>query len=349
MRSLTQGLLIGLASTLVSLAGAELLVQKLGLAPRVVSIEIDQAWGQFVSSPDPLLRYVPKAGAGDINSFGFRDREFALDKPADVFRILVIGDSIAYGFCNPRQPLRPDQTFSKQLEQRLNARRGNGPRIEVLNLGVSGYDTTQEVRFLEVAGLQFIPDLVVLSYCLNDHWDASAELITLLKNPAGASQDRQSGSVAAADDLTRFFYLHSDLARLVVTRTKLLKSGRGEAGSHRVEKGLARLKTLSDTYGFPVAMVVFPWLENFERYPKQAEHDYALDQSRRRGFHTVDLLDPFRQAVGSQARRLLSPCENHHPNAEGHRIAAEVLEGFLQQEKLLPRGAFLNPAASEKS
>ena len=39
---------------------------------------------------------------------------------------------------------------------------------EVLNFGVSGYNTQQEVETLREKGLRYSPDLVVLAVCVND-------------------------------------------------------------------------------------------------------------------------------------------------------------------------------------
>ena len=49
--------------------------------------------------------------------------------------------------------------MSRQLEMRY----GDG-QTEVLNFGVSGYCTLAEVELLEVKGIQFQPDLVVLVF-----------------------------------------------------------------------------------------------------------------------------------------------------------------------------------------
>jgi len=51
--------------TVVALLLGEGLVRALGLAPQLGSIEIDTAHGSFVSSPNPVLKYVPKPGANE--------------------------------------------------------------------------------------------------------------------------------------------------------------------------------------------------------------------------------------------------------------------------------------------
>jgi hypothetical protein len=93
-----------------------------------------------------------------INSQGFRGPEPSSD--ASKQRVIVLGDSIAFG-----NNLPLEATFSFQLQQRLVS---EGRNIEILNFGVGGYDTLQEVSLLEIRGLKYHPALVVVAYCLND-------------------------------------------------------------------------------------------------------------------------------------------------------------------------------------
>ncbi|MFZ5803156.1 MAG: GDSL-type esterase/lipase family protein [Candidatus Omnitrophota bacterium] len=103
-----------------------------------------------------------------INSHGFRDDEYSLSKPEGVLRIAFLGDSVVYGY-----GLAGHETIPNQLE-RVYADRG--VPAEVLNMGVSGYDTEQAVEFFKVVGQAFRPDVVILGYCLNDSIYASMEL-----------------------------------------------------------------------------------------------------------------------------------------------------------------------------
>lgn len=89
-----------------------------------------------------MLRYAPRAGSGDINGYGIRDREHSVAKPAGVYRIVVVGDSIAFGYCNDSEDVPIDRVFPHLLEERLN--RDGGGRYEVVNLAVSGDDSRQE-------------------------------------------------------------------------------------------------------------------------------------------------------------------------------------------------------------
>jgi len=98
-----------------------------------------------------------------INSLGFRDpREYELAKQHDTFRILVIGDSVTFG-----HGALFETTYPYLLEQRLTRWRGD-VRWQVWNLGVPGYNTSQELAYLNEVGPSFSPDLVVIGFYPND-------------------------------------------------------------------------------------------------------------------------------------------------------------------------------------
>jgi len=100
-----------------------------------------------------------------INSHGMRDREFSLERPAGTRRILALGDSWTFGVAVPQE-----KTWPKQLEQALAEHRGDGaPRIEVMNTGVSGYETFNEARYYQRDLGRFEHDLVLVgTYPVND-------------------------------------------------------------------------------------------------------------------------------------------------------------------------------------
>ena len=101
----------------------------------------------------------------EINSSGFRDREHTLEKPPDVFRIAVLGDSYTEAM-----QVQLDATFPAVLERELGACAARGSRrAEVLSFGGSSYGTAQELLVLRRHVWRFAPDLVVLAfYTAND-------------------------------------------------------------------------------------------------------------------------------------------------------------------------------------
>jgi hypothetical protein len=95
-----------------------------------------------------------------ISSAGLRDREHALAKPADTVRIVVLGDSYAEAL-----QVELEQTFWSVMERELAGCPAlAGRRVEVLNLGVSGYGTAQELLALRHRGLRYAPDVVLLAF-----------------------------------------------------------------------------------------------------------------------------------------------------------------------------------------
>jgi len=108
-----------------------------------------------------------------INSHGLRDREHAKAKPADTVRIAVLGDSFAEAMHVPME-----QTFWSLLERKLQECHAfPGKNVEVINFGVSGYGTAQELMTLRQKVWDYSPDLVVLAFTTyNDIYDDSRAL-----------------------------------------------------------------------------------------------------------------------------------------------------------------------------
>jgi hypothetical protein len=95
-----------------------------------------------------------------INSLGYRDAERGVAKAPGTLRIAVLGDS----FAEARQVALED-TFASRLGPALG--QGcpalAGRPVEVLNFGVSGYATTEELLTLRQDALRFAPDWVLLA------------------------------------------------------------------------------------------------------------------------------------------------------------------------------------------
>jgi len=93
-----------------------------------------------------------------INSRGLRDRDYPHAKPEGVARIVVLGDSLVWGF-----GVQQEEVFTEVLERNFDS-------VEVINGGVSGFATDQELIWLEEEGFRYEPDLVVVVLTGNDTW-----------------------------------------------------------------------------------------------------------------------------------------------------------------------------------
>ena len=111
------------------------------------------------------------------NSIGLRDIELVKSvRPI----VLFIGDSFVYGLGVEEQ-----ERFTEQLRRQW-------PDITVINAGVAGYGTDQELLLLKRLWSRIQPQMVVLIVCVeNDHHDNSTNLATSWYKPFLAEVDGQ--------------------------------------------------------------------------------------------------------------------------------------------------------------
>ncbi|HEV3007502.1 MAG TPA: GDSL-type esterase/lipase family protein [Burkholderiales bacterium] len=171
MRRFFASAALAVASTLVALAAGELVVRALYKDQTVMfpRYHTDYRYGRYTLRgvrPNAEFRHSSVDGTWTFvtNSRGFRNtREFAYAKPADVLRVLSLGDSHTQG-----HEARQEATFSAVLERYLEKR---SVHAEVLNAGVSGFSTAEALAFLENEGYKYQPDVVVLGFYANDFED----------------------------------------------------------------------------------------------------------------------------------------------------------------------------------
>lgn len=92
----------------------------------------------------------------EVNKQGFHSKDFSLTKPKNVFRIVVLGNSLMEALHVP-----VDKTFSSVLEQSLNAHSNRRYRYEVIPIAFSGNATYKNLLYLEAYGLAYQPDLII--------------------------------------------------------------------------------------------------------------------------------------------------------------------------------------------
>ena len=129
----------------------------------------DAQYGQFTLRkirPNSMFWHTSPDGSWKftINNQGFRnDRDFEYEKPEGIIRVISLGDSHTQGL-----EVRQDYTFSAIMEKYLKAQ---GPNAEVINAGICGFSTAEELLFLENEGIKYKPNFVVLGFFANDFQD----------------------------------------------------------------------------------------------------------------------------------------------------------------------------------
>jgi len=143
--------LINLAISILSLIICLVLIEGVLI---INSSESEDNYGLTKEFQEKYVRY---------NKHGYRDYEYSLKKPEDVFRVLVIGDSQTFGSGIKNL----EETWVKKLEAKLQNERRNAS-IEVLSISGPGRNSDTHLYELFKNGSKFNPDLVILAYYHND-------------------------------------------------------------------------------------------------------------------------------------------------------------------------------------
>ncbi len=98
-----------------------------------------------------------------INEAGYRGALVPVEKSSDTFRIILLGDSFAFGW-----GVEDDETFAFHLQKILNERFQGDSKVEVINFGEPGYSTFQQVALFEEKGMAYHPDAVLVYFVDND-------------------------------------------------------------------------------------------------------------------------------------------------------------------------------------
>jgi lysophospholipase L1-like esterase len=272
-----------------------------------------------------------------VNNAGLRGPRLE-DRRDGAYRILVLGDSFAFGFGT-----EDDETFSVGLERCLNE--SGGGSYEVLNAGIPGYGTVDQLNFLRSRGAELAPDLVILQFLSSNDLDEN-------RYPAVEWADVEDGWLVSRnyDPATllplwkRFEYwikgnFHS--VKFISARVGyvLLKSSLfpelerafwgerfAEEEERLFEEALSRIKEHAEGLG---AELLFLYATG--QGPVVAREEPVLDSealvSRVVSAHEVDWLNSFRLMRANEDRMNFYYPADGHWNPAGHRFVGEILCG----------------------
>jgi hypothetical protein len=174
---------------------------------------LDQEVG-YELKPHALVEVKDEQGVRtleQLNGEGFRGPEYAVEKPAGVFRLLTVGDSVCESMSIPFA-----DSWEQALEQNLNrrtAQSGNPTKYEVINAGVRGYVSWQARARLERRGLKYHPDMVIalvgwndLAYSPLSTWQPGMVLTQIPQALAPPVEEKQTPLVKTRDVLSQYFY-----------------------------------------------------------------------------------------------------------------------------------------------
>lgn len=285
------------------------------------------------------------------NAAGFRERPFPKKKAAGARRVLVLGDSVAWG-----KGVAMAERFSDLLRAKLPA------GAQVYNLAQQGCTTACMVRFLE-RNVALAPDLVIFQVSGNDIDQ------TLWREAAVGSLDgwgRTALSLAARSRalLHLFYALRGDPSKQ--------QRRQAEASAGRYYRAdFARLFTFCRKQGCQVLLLELPYATGYhygaharaacaanrDVCPKRLSVDFShpgrwLSDWKKpaRGAHADDFVERTEKHVGLPAGTLSAVFPFRvffhdivHLNARGHRLVALQLAARLKKGAGAP---LLHPAGS---
>ena len=270
----------------------------------------------------PGLVYACRPNVGGTNSRGYRDAEHGFHKPANVFRIVLIGDSVVVGHRVGRRT-----SFGSQLQEKLN-RQSLQRRVEVILLACSGYSTSQELVLLRNEAFQYQPDLILWCYVLNDpahplFHGASGDL-ALLYEPTCHVAHLLAGS---------WFHLrewYRGLGGPTEFHQRLHYIYWGQ-----VVEQIAEIRRLCDGHGVPCLFMIHPVFarEIPGRYSYLDLHTNLKEAAAQAGLASVNLREAYQ---GRSQAEIGFENDPWHPNARGHELLAEFLCRYLIANHWLP-------------
>lgn len=278
------------------------------------------------------------------NSQSFRGTaEYSLIPPEGCFRIVVQGDSVAMGL-----GVEDDETYSAVLEGML---RRDGIDAEVINMGIPGFGTAEELLQFHAVAKRYEPDLVVLGFFYNDYMNNA--ICGLFANQDGTLIRTDNSFIPGIyirdrlNAIPGYSYLsqHSHLLTLlrdtvsyrIIERLEKKADFHAPHGPHVVtanqqegnEQAVLLTRLLLEKYArevtetgaalFIVDLADKSWASCF---PPDLRHDGRT--------RILSTWDAFRRSLG-QGRNPFYKVDGH-PNAEGHRVIAACIHEALQRE-----------------
>jgi hypothetical protein len=295
--------------------------RELELRKRLTEEMIRQAKGLFDSSPDPdvgrlvlpgLVDFVSQGEKINTNSYGIREVEYELPKPADVYRVVILGDSFVFA-----EAVRAEERLGAHLRTHLLARaNGLGERkLECLHIGVPGWNLRAETQFLRRQLDLLRPDLVVHLLITNDLEDSMG--IRGFGALANYSDQRRgyADGVIAADSFRWQFGKHMPWVKFAADWEGIQRYTRAAQDMRKLSDAIEKLGGRYLAWAF--------WV---------GEEGEAL---RYFGAHLraeqLAFLDP--QLFSDQRYRVSAG--DPHWNVAGHRHVAMALYGLLQERGYL--------------
>ena len=272
--------------------------------------------------------------AVSTNSEGLRggESESSIEK-----KVLVLGDSFAFGV-----GVEDNETFSEVLERKISEKED----VEVVNAGVGGYGTDQELLYLKEDGLRLNPEVVIVAFFVGNDLTDNIDVSNFSVVEGFFVKDYKSS------EKMKLYVMSFLSAKADAVFRSLAKEKKGfddlfekkdfyevYAGSSertgrewtKTEGLLEEIVALSEENGARVIILSIPSRKFFpldkEAYGKVKARHRLLEFGKKRNILIIDLVEEFGRE--KDPLRFYFK-EDGHFTREGHEKVADLLVGVLE-------------------
>jgi hypothetical protein len=273
-----------------------------------------------------------------LNSKGLRDKDYSYNKPENVTRIVVLGDSFTWS-----DGVNNSQIYTEFLESKLD-------KMEVINMGYRGYSTAQQLLLLKHEGAKYSPDLVILLFIntgsryLSDNVATSTgyyprPVFTIDENNNIFLTNVPLPEISLFNEIKAYLTYHSHVCYFVASRV-------GESRAMQTilaPLGIIQKRYASDEkenqYYWRLAYVLLNEINNISNnnFIFVTTSDEGNNLSKFCNANEIYFLNlqPEFENQSLKGKQLLIPKDGHW-NEDGHRLVAELIYNKLIAEDLIP-------------
>jgi len=250
----------------------------------------------------PASEHVVNGHRIAISGLGLRDLEYPLAKPPGTYRVALLGSSLVMGW-----GVDQGEPFEALLEERLNREGGPWAGVEILNFAVNGYTALSQASLMVERVPATHPDALWLVAHVEDPFFVKQQFAKAVRR--GVVLPDWRAEIARK-------------ARVDVNTPPSWAAHRLEPyWPEMIERSLRDVAARGRAAGMELVWIYLPGV--LEQAEKAAERKAVLERmARDAGFRIVDLSGLY----GDRDReRLVVAPWDAHPNAEAHRLIAELL------------------------
>lgn len=265
-----------------------------------------EGFAQFEYIPSQVLD--SEYGTITINQWGMRDRDYERAPAPGTFRMVILGPSTVMGW-----GVGDGETFEALVEKRLNEEDNSFDRFEILNLGVQGYQPTQQLAVLDGA-FEFGPNALIYVATGREPSRAMWYLAEVankgIEVPYAPLREilEKAGVTLGMDETEARKALLPYVDEIVTWTYRQIAARAREHG----------------------AVPVLMYLPQVRKGAWEEETPLALRTAAEAGFVVLNLGDVY---DGHEFAEIRLAEWDDHPNRKGHQLIAKHLFELLQQER----------------